>query len=157
MIANWPGVVPAGVVRQDLIDFTDFFPTFAELVGAALPQDRTMDGRSFLSQIKGQVGKPREWVYVELSGQRYVRNERWKLTGTGEMFDLKDAPFAEIPMPADTANPAAIAARKRLHEVLLGLVGAQVLAAPPGPRAAARKQQRARNQNNPAATQPTQD
>ena len=57
------------------------------------------------------VGKPREWAYVELGGKRYVRDERYKLTGTGELFDLKNAPYEEIP-----ANDAA--AKAKLQKVL---------------------------------------
>ncbi len=38
LIANWPGHVPAGTVRNDLVDFSDFLPTLAELAGAACPR-----------------------------------------------------------------------------------------------------------------------
>src|SRR5205807_6672662 len=31
LLVNWPGVTPAGKVNHDLIDFSDFFGTFAEL------------------------------------------------------------------------------------------------------------------------------
>src|SRR5262249_55772306 len=66
MIVNWPGVTPAGAVSRDLLDFSDFFVTRADLGGAKLPAAVTLDGHSFAPQIKGQKGKPREWVYVEL-------------------------------------------------------------------------------------------
>jgi arylsulfatase A len=155
LVANWPGVVPAGVVLEDLTDFSDFFPTFAELGGADLPQDRTIDGRSFAGQLRGRAGQRRPWSYVELSGKRYVCDERWKLTGTGALFDLKDAPFHETLVPVNTGGPEAGAARQRLHEVLVGLVGAQTLAGPALP-AAVKKPRRARNWNNRGATQPAQ-
>ncbi len=118
LIVNWPGVTPAGAVNHDLTDFSDFMPTFAELAGAALPQDRIIDGQSFASQIKGQAGHPRTWVYVELNGKSYVRDTRWKLTNTGEMFDLTNAPFEEIPVPNDTTDAGAIAARRSLQQIL---------------------------------------
>jgi len=123
LVANWPGTMPAGKVSKDLTDFSDFFVTFAELAGAKLPEGVTLDGRSFAPQLKGRPGDPREWVYVELSGRRYVRTQRWKLTGTGELFDMKEAPFNEIAIVADTADPEAAAARKHLQEVLVNLVG----------------------------------
>ena len=118
LIVNWPGTTPAGRVNHDLTDFSDFFPTFAELGGAKLPEGKTLDGRSFAAQVKGQRGQPREWVYVELNGRSYVRNARWKLTHGGEMFDMKEAPFNEILVPRDTAEADAIAARKQLQEIL---------------------------------------
>ena len=132
-IANWPGTMPVGKVLKDLTDFSDFFVTFAELAGAKLPEGVTLDGRSLAPQLKGRPGNPREWVYVELSGRRYVRTERWKLTGTGELFDMKEAPFKEIAVAADTADPEAVAVRKHLQEVLVNLVGKAKLEEPPGP------------------------
>jgi arylsulfatase A len=118
MIVNWPGTTPAGAVNNDLTDFTDFFPTFAELGGASLPQGVTIDGRSIAPRIKGEKGKPRQWVYVELMGKSYVRDARWKLANDGELFDLKDAPFKEIPVPSGSADAEAVAARKRLQAIL---------------------------------------
>lgn len=118
LIVNWPGTTPPGKLNRDLTDFSDFLPTFAELGGAKLPEGKTIDGHSFAAQIKGEKGQPREWVYVELSGKSYVRNARWKLTNGGEMFDLKDAPFNEIPVPNDTTDAEAVAARKTLQEIL---------------------------------------
>lgn len=121
LIANWKGTTPAGHVCHDLTDFSDFFPTFAALAGARLPDGVTIDGQSFAPQLRGEPGKPREWVYVELQGQRYVSTKRWKLNAREELFDMKEAPFAEIPVPANTTDMAAVAARKQLQEVMAGL------------------------------------
>jgi arylsulfatase A len=132
MVANWPGTVPAGKALRDLVDFSDFLPTFAELGSAKLPPGRTIDGRSFAAQLRGGPGKPREWIYVELSGKRYVRDDRWKFTGAGELFDMKEAPFKDIPVAADTTDPGAVAAKKHLREVLVGLVGAERMGGPGG-------------------------
>ena len=118
MIANWPGTTPAGAVNHDLVDFTDFFTTFAQLGRASLPQGVTLDGHSIVPQIRGEKGNPREWVYVELMGRSFVRDTRWKLSNDGGFFDLKDAPFNEIPVPKDTTDAAAITAIKKLQAVL---------------------------------------
>jgi len=117
LIVNWPGVAPAGRVLTDLTDFSDFMPTFAELAGAPLP-DVPIDGRSFAPRIKGQPGSPREWVYVQLGDRRYVRSARWKLTGNGDLFDLRNAPFEEIAVPTNSVDPAAKAGREQLQSVL---------------------------------------
>jgi arylsulfatase A len=118
LIVNWPGTTPAGQVNRDLTDFSDFFGTFAELGGAALPDGVKIDSRSFAAQIRGEKGTPREWVYVELGGRSYVRDARYKLTNRGELFDLKNAPFEEIALSGDAAGPDALAAKKRLQAVL---------------------------------------
>ncbi len=118
LICNWKGTTPAGRVLPDLVDFTDFFPTFAEVAGARLPAGVKIDGHSFAPQLQGRPGKPREWVYIQLGDQRYVRDARWKLTGEGELSDMKEAPFREIPVAAQSDDPEPQAARKKLQAVL---------------------------------------
>ena len=118
LVVNWPGVTPEGKKSSDLIDSSDFFPTFAELAGAKLPANRTIDGHSFLPQVRGEKGHPREWVFVELARMWYVADHQWKLTQTGDLFDLTDAPWTEKLVPADTKDPAATTARKRLLAAL---------------------------------------
>lgn len=118
LIVNWKGVTPAGKTLKDLTDFTDFLPTFLELAGAK-PQDGVkIDGHSFAAQIKGQPGTPRDWVYVQLAEHRYTRSLRWKLTGDGELFDMKEAPFKEIAVSKDTADEDAKAGRAALQAAL---------------------------------------
>jgi arylsulfatase A len=118
MIVNWPGVTPAGKVSDDLVDSTDFLPTFAEVAGAKLPQDTIIDGRSFAAQLRGEKGQPREWAFIQLAGMWYVREKAWKLNEAGELFDMSNAPFEEKLVAADTKDPAATAARKRLQAAL---------------------------------------
>jgi arylsulfatase A len=118
LVVNWPGVTPAGKVNRDLVDFSDFFATFAELGGAPLPEGVTLDSHSFAAQIKGQTGTPRKWVYVELNGKSFARDARFKLTNSGELFDLSEAPYKEIPL-STTTDAAAIAAQQQLREVLM--------------------------------------
>jgi arylsulfatase A len=100
------------------VDISDFMGTFAELAGAKMPDGVTVDSHSFAPQLRGEKGSPRDWVYVELNGKSYVRDARFKLTGSGELFDLAEAPFKEIPIAADTTDPDAAAAKKSLQSVL---------------------------------------
>jgi arylsulfatase A len=121
LIANWKGTTPAGVTKADLIDFSDLLPTFAEVAGAALPSGIKFDGRSFAPQLRGQPGNPRSWIYVQLGNRYYVRDQQWKLTEQGALFDLKDAPFVEQPVAVDSQDAEATAARQRLQAVLAEL------------------------------------
>jgi len=118
LMVSWPGTTPSGKVCADLVDFTDFFPTLTEIAGGKLPAGVTLDGHSFAPQIKGERGKPRDWVYIQLYGERYVRSPRWKLNSAGEFFDMRDAPFREIPVPAYSSDAQAKAARPQLQAVL---------------------------------------
>ena len=118
LIANWKGVTSAGRVLKDLVDFSDFYATFAEVAGAKLPQGVTLDSHSFAPQLRGEKGHPREWAYVQLGAQWYARDDGWKLNERGELFDMKESPFLQKLVPGETQTPEAKAARDRLQTVL---------------------------------------
>ena len=117
MIVNWPGKTPSGKVTADLVDSTDFLPTFTELAGAKLPQ-ATIDGRSLAPQLQGKKGQPREWIFIQLERQWYVRDAKFKLNQAGELFDMSKAPFEEPVVPTTSNSPAALASRQRLQAAL---------------------------------------
>jgi arylsulfatase A len=118
LIVQWKGVTPAGRVLPDLVDLSDFYATFAELAGAKLPEGVTFDSHSFAAPLRGENGTPREWVYIQLGARWYVRNDGWKLTEAGELFDMRDAPFLQKLVPPDAQGEAAKAACERLQAVL---------------------------------------
>lgn len=118
LIANWPGVTAKGKVLRDLTDFTDFFPTFAEVAGARMPEGVKFDGHSFAPQLRGKNGEPRDWIFVQLGAKWYARNDGWKLNQSGELHDLSDAPFVEKPVTAENQSAAAKIARGKLQAVL---------------------------------------
>jgi arylsulfatase A len=117
-IVNWKGGGQSGKVIDDLVDATDWMPTFAALTGAKLPENVILDGKSFAPQLKGEKGTPREWIFMELGNQWYVREEKWKLNRANELFDMRNAPFEEILIPADSKDEMAVSARQRLSGVL---------------------------------------
>ena len=84
----------------------------------ALPAGVTLDGKSFAPQLRGQAGSPRDWIFVQLGPNWYVREQDWKLNNRGELFDMTDAPFVEKLVAADPPDDTAAAARKRLQAVL---------------------------------------
>ena len=145
LIANWPGVTPQGKTLDDLVDFTDFFPTFAEVAGAKMPADMKIDGHSFAPQLRGEKGSPREWVFVQLGPRWYARNDGWKLDQTGDLYDLSDAPFVEKLVTADAQSDAAKAARQKLQAVLNELDPAAGKTAIGEPKAKKKKRKAANN------------
>jgi arylsulfatase A len=118
LITSWPGTAPANKVSERMIDSTDFLPTFAELAGTKPPQNDIIDGHSFAAQLRGEKGQPREWIYIQLARQWYVRDSGWKLNREGELFDMGHAPFEERLVAADSKNPEAASARRRLQAAL---------------------------------------
>ena len=119
--ATWPGVMASGKVNANVADASDLLPTFAEIAGAPLPTGRVIDGRSLVSQFKGDTKSPRTWAFCQLSNNYYVREAGWKLDQSGTLYDMKDAPFKEVAVAVDTKDEAAVAARARLSAALTGL------------------------------------
>jgi len=119
LLASWPGVIAPGSVYQGLVDFTDMMPTWLELAGTAAPGG--LDGVSFAPQLRGQPGKPREWVHSLFVNKYFVRNAKWKLRENGDLYDVSDAPYAEIRVPEDNDTPESKAARQRLHAIMTQL------------------------------------
>ncbi|MEI8044909.1 MAG: hypothetical protein WCL11_26090, partial [Verrucomicrobiota bacterium] len=99
--------------------FTDFLPTLAEVAWARVPTGLTVDGRGFAPQLCGLSDAwPRSWIFVLLGRHWYDRDMDWKLNEASELFDMRNAPYAEPLVATNTQDQAAIAARKRLQAVL---------------------------------------
>jgi arylsulfatase A-like enzyme len=116
MIINWPGVATPKMISNQLIDASDFIPTFAEIAGAKLPEKIKLDGKSFANQIIGKPGAERDWIFVELGNKWYVRSDKWKLNNAGEFFDMSNAPYEEKLIV--NFNAASTAAKQQLQNVL---------------------------------------
>lgn len=114
LLANWPGTAPSGAVNDDLIDFSDFLPTLAELAGADLPGGVTIDGRSFAPQLRGLRGDPRRWVHTRWDGRSWVRDKRWKLYDDGRLYDMAADPLERQAVNPADETPESAAARERL-------------------------------------------
>ena len=96
LIANWPGKIAKGGVCSDLVDTTDFLPTFCEVGGIKVVPGVQGDGRSFYAQMRGEKGHPRDWIYAWYSPRQgastrvdeFAFNHRYKLYRSGKFFDL---------------------------------------------------------------------
>jgi len=127
LIANQPGVVPAGAVCGDLVDFSDFVPTFADVAGVRVPEEMIIDGRSFLPQLRGEKGNPREWIFCHYDPKwlgrkeatRFVRDKKWKLYADGNLYNVSADTLEQNPNPA---GPEAAEARIRLQAILRSIV-----------------------------------
>jgi len=104
-----PGTVPAGHASKDLVEFTDFVPTIAQATGATTLSPT--DGQSFLPQLHGKRGKPRESIFVyywprpeRSEPLRFVRNQRWKLYGDGRLFDVQNDVLEKTPVMGTQHN-----------------------------------------------------
>ncbi len=103
LIVRYPAAVKAGSVCHEPTISYDFYPTFAELAGAKLPVNQTIDGHSLMPLLRGATTKlQREelhWHYPHYHHDRpasSIRARDWKLieyldgTGDLELYNLKD-------------------------------------------------------------------
>ncbi|MCA9153419.1 MAG: sulfatase-like hydrolase/transferase, partial [Planctomycetales bacterium] len=140
LIANWPGKIRAGQVVDDLVDMSDYLPTFVDLTGAKLPPGRRIDGASFASRLLGTGKSQRPWAYAEeavlpkpggvepdgsSSGLRWVRTGDWKLYNDGRLFNMKVDEREQYTLSTADDTTEAKAARQQLLAAFrqLGLSG----------------------------------
>jgi arylsulfatase A len=127
LIASWPGHIAGGGVCHDLVDATDFLPTLCEAANVPIPGDAKIDGHSFLPQLRGEAGHPREWLYSFWAPLRQTQTAKvgkrgaveqafdhdYKLYSIGEFYDLRNDPGEAHPLQvADLTGDVAAAANK---------------------------------------------
>ncbi len=139
LIANWPGVIAPGLVREELVQNIDFLPTVMEICARAPPAAGEVDGCSFLPLLTGRRVEWRKEAVLECGAARAVRTDRWKYIAVREvprmgtalktylneyggqkdlLFDLAADPAEKKNLFADPAHAATVRemqARLRAH------------------------------------------
>ncbi len=124
LIASWPAVMKQGRVCADLISSTDFLPTLCAAAGAETPAH--VDGVSFLPQLRGEAGHPREWLYTWYSPRQKASlqvtecafDHSFKLYRGGQFFHVSTDPLEKEPLAPDALPADAAAAKQKLQAVL---------------------------------------
>jgi len=98
-VASWPKQIQPGQVVDDLVDFSDVFPTLADVAGAKIPDGLDLDGVSLLPTFQNRPRK-KEVIYCwfhrngdRKAASQHVRDQRYKLYSTGAMFDTVNDPL----------------------------------------------------------------
>lgn len=140
LIVNAPGSTRGRVINT-VVTAVDLLPTLADLCGAAPPQplDGALDGVSLAPLLSGEADRAREWILVEYFEDRhqrndegrFVRNERYKLYGTGlspfsqrplykggGFYDLQNDPGETRSLSIDELQGEARAVYERLQSAL---------------------------------------
>ena len=148
-IVSWPGTVPAGEVRNQLTIGMDVFTTTADIIGAALPKYRVIDGISWMPFLKDGKKAGHDALFFEWAGQYAVRRGRWKLIinplidmylSRGNRVDAKDPRYVFlVDAEADPAerlnvseeNPEVVRELLRMFDAWRSDIGQDPTASPP--------------------------
>jgi arylsulfatase A-like enzyme len=133
LLIQWPGVVKAGSVNEDMVSNIDFAETFLDMAGVKIPAD--MQGMSMVPVLKGKT--PANWRkehyyhYYEYPGSHMVKRhygmstERYKLIhyyydiDEWELYDLRTDPQE---MKNVYNDPAYTSVKEDLHKRLAKLM-----------------------------------
>lgn len=127
-IIRWPGKIPAGSVSNEIATTMDLLPTFADIVGGKISNDRIIDGHNIWPILSGdtEAKSPYEAFYYYRDDRlQAVRSGKWKLhvyrpgegatnmlydlsTDIGETSDVSEHNPKIVNMLKDLANKARV-------------------------------------------------
>ena len=129
-IASWPAGFEGGRASDALIDLSDFLPSIAEAAGATLPEDRVIDGRSFLPVLRGEADSARDWIFtgfrprfMRIPEVTFVHDRRYKLYDDGRFFDFENDVREQNSLDPDDLTEEAAAVMARLRAAMVEGLG----------------------------------
>jgi len=128
-IVRWPSQIKGNRVTSEMATTMDLFTTIADVCGAALPNDRKIDGNNLLPLLKGEKDSPTETLfYCRGENLEAVRDGAWKYRFTEkdsvQLFNLLLDP-AEMYNVAEQ-NPDVVAEMHRQMEQFSKETGAKL-------------------------------
>ncbi|MDW3652266.1 MAG: sulfatase-like hydrolase/transferase [Bacteroidia bacterium] len=122
LIMSWPEKVKKASVYKDLIEFSDFYATLADIVG----KREASDGKSFLPLLLGEKQIAREEAFVHYDPMwgknvnkfrnQFARSRRYKLYQDGKFFDLDKDVMEVNPLSESDLSKKQKKIRKRLED-----------------------------------------
>lgn len=115
---KWPAQIPAGTRFEHPIHHFDIFTTAAAAAGAAIPQDRKIDGRDLLPHLRGErEDAPHKNLFWRQGHYQVVISAGWKLQISQRpektwLFHLREDPTEQVNLAAQ--HPHKVAALKAL-------------------------------------------
>jgi len=115
-VVRWPARIPAGRTSGELATTMDLYTTFLRAAGAAVPNDRPVDGHDLLPMLASGAASPtKELFYMSGDSVEAVRDARWKFRYTNhgrtgvapgtppvsELYDLDVDPGERYNVAAD--------------------------------------------------------
>ena len=104
LVMIWPEKMKKGKVTGNLVEFSDFFATFADIVD----DHSKNDGHSLLSYLQGKKYEPRDQIlvhhdpdwskHVNQYRNRFSRSREYKLYQDGKFFHIPSDPEEKTPI-----------------------------------------------------------
>ena len=116
LILRAPPRVPVGMVRREIVEHVDLYPTFCELLDVPVPP--TVQGRSLLPLIAGQAADWPNTAFIEQNRQVTIVNDRFKCSFVQDqpcaLYDLQIDPQEWTNLVGTDGSYAIIADMKKL-------------------------------------------
>ncbi len=124
LIVYWPKKIKKGLVYNGLIEFSDFFPTFADIVERKV----ISDGKSFYPLLTGTKQEARKTAFVHYDPKwskrvnqyrnQFVRTVDYKLYQDGKLFNLTEDILEKRPLEIDSLLENELLIRSALESEL---------------------------------------
>jgi len=124
LVISWPGAIDKPSVYEGLVDFSDFMPTFADLVDA----DIVSDGKSFLPLFTGEDFIEKEAIFMHYDPRwganvnkyrnQFARTKEYKLYQDGKFYFLLGDVLEQYPLPDSILTEEQKATKNHLQELI---------------------------------------
>lgn len=111
-LMQWKSALPKGVVRGELAEVMDVFPTIASAVSQQTPN--ALDGLNLIPYAKGEIDHTRDWIFMHYDPQwgsdyfkspmpsaRFIFNDEWKLYGDNRFYQTAKDPLEAHPLSTE--------------------------------------------------------
>ena len=104
MIANWPSKIKKPVIYDDVVDLTDFYATFSDILNVANDSDgeSLMDifssNKKNINEIVTIYYDPKWSINVSKHRNVFSQNKRYKIYKNLEFYDMKSDILEEKPL-----------------------------------------------------------
>ena len=125
LIVSWPKKIKQGRIYDELIEFSDFFPTFAD--AAQIEKGNTV-GKSFYPVLTGNEKDARKTAFVHYDPKwnknvnrhrnQFVRTRDYKLYQNGEFYNLTNDINEKKPLHHDALNEKELLIKSDLESEL---------------------------------------
>ena len=125
-VISWPGQLENGSDYDGLVDFSDFYPTLAELTASDISNE-IIDGQSFYAVLKGDLNQKKstilmhydpEWGKTSRHRNRFVMNDSLKMYQSGSMFRFRSDIDEKNMVPVSEVDPNLTKSFKEMLELV---------------------------------------